>query len=197
MARTDIKAKIAKVAWRLFREKGYDAATVDEIIVKAGTSKGTFYHYYSGKDALLGTLPEVFDDKYREVGPTLDPDQNSYDKLIALSCIVHKMIQDEIPASLLANLYASQVVTRGDKHLLNRDRYYFRLVSRLIGEGQEKGELRKDISTEEMVSYYALCERAIVYDYCIAGASYDLEAHTRYLLPLLFSSMKAGNDGES
>ena len=65
MARTDIKAKIAKVAWRLFREKGYDAATVDEIIVKAGTSKGTFYHYYSGKDALLGTLPEVFDDKYR------------------------------------------------------------------------------------------------------------------------------------
>ncbi len=194
MARRDHKAKIAKVAWRLFKEKGYDAATIDEIIEKAGTSKGTFYHYYSGKDALLGTLPDVFDDKYKEVAPALDPEQDCYEKLIFLSCTVHKMIQDEIPASLLANLYASQVVTRGDKHLLNRERYYFQLVGRLVREGQERGELRADIDPEEMVSYYALCERAIVYDYCIAGASYDLEEHTRYLLPLLFSSMRAGNN---
>ena len=70
------KAKIAKVAWRLFHEKGYDATTIDDIIEQSGTSKGSFYHYYSGKDALLATLPEIFDAKYEEAIGTLDPEMN-------------------------------------------------------------------------------------------------------------------------
>ena len=41
-------------AWRLFDEKGYENTTIDEIILQSGTSKGSFYHYYSGKDELLG-----------------------------------------------------------------------------------------------------------------------------------------------
>ena len=47
------KAKIARVAWKLFHEKGYEETTIDEIILQSGTSKGSFYHYYSGKDELL------------------------------------------------------------------------------------------------------------------------------------------------
>ena len=42
------KAKIARVAWKLFHEKGYEETTIDEIILQSGTSKGSFYHYYSG-----------------------------------------------------------------------------------------------------------------------------------------------------
>ena len=58
------KAKIARVAWKLFHEKGYEETTIDEIILQSGTSKGSFYHYYSGKDELLASLPEIFDAKY-------------------------------------------------------------------------------------------------------------------------------------
>ena len=61
------KAKIARVAWKLFHEKGYEETTIDEIILQSGTSKGSFYHYYSGKDELLASLPEIFDAKYEEV----------------------------------------------------------------------------------------------------------------------------------
>ena len=57
------KAKIARVAWQLFQEKGYDDTTIDEIILQSGTSKGSFYHYYSSKDELLSALPEIFDAK--------------------------------------------------------------------------------------------------------------------------------------
>ena len=74
--RNNTKAKIAKVAWRLFHEKGYDATTIDDIIEQSGTSKGSFYHYYSGKDALLATLPEIFDAKYEEAIGTLDTEMN-------------------------------------------------------------------------------------------------------------------------
>ena len=114
------KAKIARVAWKLFHEKGYEETTIDEIILQSGTSKGSFYHYYSGKDELLASLPEIFDAKYEEVMQALDPEMDSFDKLMTLCFSVHDLIESDIPVGLLASLYSSQVVTKGDKHLLNQ-----------------------------------------------------------------------------
>ena len=50
------KKKIVSAAWKLFYEQGYDDTTVDDIVLESGTSKGSFYHYFSGKDALLSSL---------------------------------------------------------------------------------------------------------------------------------------------
>ena len=50
------KGKIISAAWHLFYEQGYDNTTVDDIIFESETSKGSFYHYFNGKDALLSTL---------------------------------------------------------------------------------------------------------------------------------------------
>ena len=57
------KGKIVSTAWRLFYEQGYDNTTVDDIVYESGTSKGSFYHYFSGKDALLSSLSYLFDEK--------------------------------------------------------------------------------------------------------------------------------------
>ena len=51
------KYLVAEAAFRLFRERGYDNVSVDDIIAATGTSKGTFYHYFKSKDELLGELP--------------------------------------------------------------------------------------------------------------------------------------------
>ena len=58
------KGRIVSAAWRLFYDQGYDNTTVDEIILESGTSKGSFYHYFEGKDALLSSLSYLFDEKY-------------------------------------------------------------------------------------------------------------------------------------
>lgn len=44
--------RIASSAIELFRRKGYVATTVDEICKAAGTSKGSFFHHFAGKEAL-------------------------------------------------------------------------------------------------------------------------------------------------
>lgn len=38
---------------RVFAEKGYDAASVDEIAAESGVSKGTIFMYFRRKDALV------------------------------------------------------------------------------------------------------------------------------------------------
>jgi AcrR family transcriptional regulator len=42
----------------LFVKQGVDATTVDDIIARAGIAKGTFYHHFESKAALLGALRE-------------------------------------------------------------------------------------------------------------------------------------------
>lgn len=54
--RSSTKSRIIKAAWNLFYKHGYEQTTVDEIISASKTSKGTFYHYFKGKEALLNTL---------------------------------------------------------------------------------------------------------------------------------------------
>ena len=68
------KAKIVSAAWKLFYEQGYEDTTVDDIVYESGTSKGSFYHYFSGKDALLSSLSYLFDEKYAELTEELTPD---------------------------------------------------------------------------------------------------------------------------
>ena len=185
------KAKITKVAWQLFHEKGYSETTIDDIIAVSGTSKGSFYHYYSSKDELLSSLSEVFDAKYEEVMQTLDKDMNSYEKLLYLCYTVHDMIEKEIPIGLLASLYSSQVVTKGDKHLQNQDRYYYYIIRQIIDEGQKRGQIATDMSVREIQQLYTLAERAIIYDYCISNGNYSLGEYTRKIMPRLISTIKA------
>ena len=92
------KGKIISAAWKLFYENGYDATTIEDIIYASGTSRGSFYHYFEGKDALLGTLAYVFDEKYEELRKTLDPDWNAADKLAFLN---HELFccRDSFPRS--------------------------------------------------------------------------------------------------
>lgn len=186
------KLKIARAAWRLFNEKGYEETSVDDIVLLSGTSKGSFYHYYNSKDELLSALSDLFDGWYRERLETLDPEMNSFDKLIELSCAIHQMIEDEIPIGLLSMLYSSQVVTKGDKHLLDQNRFYYQMLHDLVDEGQRRGQITSEMAVAEIVWLYSLCERAIIYDYCISDGAYSLGKHTRKVMPMIFGGVREG-----
>ena len=80
MARKDsrnTKGRIVDAAWELFYEQGYEQTTIDEIVERSETSKGSFYHYFDGKDALLSSLSYLFDKKYEELKDTINPEMNS------------------------------------------------------------------------------------------------------------------------
>ena len=85
--RRSTKSRIVKAAWNLFYKNGYEQTTVEDIINAAKTSKGTFYHYFKGKEALLNSLSYLFDQKYEDLAAVIDPNLSSYDKL--LFCLLY------------------------------------------------------------------------------------------------------------
>ena len=177
------RSRIVTAAWELFYENGYDETTVDDIVERSGTSKGSFYHYFAGKDALLSSLSTLFDEKYQQLSETMDPDMDRFDQLIYLNRELFFMIENTVSLELLARLLSSQLVTSGEKHLMDHSRYYFKLLRKICMEGQQRGELRSDISVNEMVRAYALQERALLYDWCICGGSYSLAQYAVQQLP--------------
>lgn len=108
------KSKIVSAAWKLFYEQGYEDTTIEEIIEESGTSKGSFYHYFEGKDALLGSLAYMMDEKYEELEPTIADDAGSYEVLLYLNRELLTMIEETINMELLTRLYSTQLTTHGD-----------------------------------------------------------------------------------
>ena len=184
------KGKIITAAWKLFYEQGYDNTTVEDIIYESGTSKGSFYHYFEGKDSLLGTLSYIFDEKYEELAATLDGERHSLDTLLFLNKELFLMIENRIDITLLSHLLSSQLTVQGGKHLLDHNRVYFKLLRRVISEGQSKGELTDTMTAGEMVRLYAMTERALLYDWCLRGGDYSLSDYSAKILPLFFASLK-------
>lgn len=184
------KKKIVTAAWKLFYRQGYDDTTVDEIIREAGTSKGTFYHYFDGKDALLSSLSYLFDDKYEELLPTLDKEGDSFGKMMYLNRELFGMIETSVSRELLASLYSSQLITRGEKHLLDQNRLYYRLLNEIVSDGQKRGELTTAMSSYEITKLYALCERALLYDWCICNGEYSLKEYGAKTMPMLLHKIR-------
>ncbi len=184
------KGKIIVAAWKLFYEVGYDNTTVEEIIAESGTSKGSFYHYFGGKDALLSSLSYLFDEKYEELLSDIDPDMNAFDKLVYFNAELFGMIENGISIELLARLLSTQLVTKAEKHLLDRNRTYYKVIRQTVIDGQQRGELSGEFSANEIVKAYAMLERAMMYDWCICNGEYSLKRYSMQMMPMFLSQYR-------
>lgn len=184
------KGKIVNAAWKLFYEQGYDDTTIEEIIEESGTSRGSFYHYFEGKDALLESLSYLFDEKYDELKGRLTADMNSFDVLVFLNRELFRMIENGIDIDLLTRLFSTQLITRGEKHTIDNNRVYYKLLRKIVSEGQEKGEITKEFSVSEIVRMYAMCERGLMYDWCLMKGNYSLSAFSEKVFPVMLGHLK-------
>ena len=182
------RGRIISAAWKLFYEQGYENTTVEDIVFESETSKGSFYHYFDGKDALLGSLSVLFDEKYEELRPQIDPEADAVETLVFLNKELFTMIDNSVSLELLARLFSSQLVTRGEKHLLDRSRTYFKLLYQIVRDGQSRGQLRRDMTTNEIARAYAMFERGLMYDWCLSDGDYALARHADRLMPMFLRS---------
>jgi AcrR family transcriptional regulator len=184
------KGKIINAAWDLFYEQGYEDTTVEEIIAESGTSKGSFYHYFEGKDALLGSLSYIFDEEYEKLQAKMPDDMPCFEKLLYLNRELFLVIEDRIDIDLLTRLYSTQLVTKGEKQLLDNKRLYYKLLRKIVTDGQKNGELTDKMTVNEIVKLYAMSERALIYDWCLSGGDYSLSSYAKTVMPTFLSGIR-------
>ena len=184
------KSKIVSAAWKLFYDNGYENTTIEDIIFESGTSKGSFYHYFESKDALLGSLAHLFDEKYEELESEINPEMNSIEILLFLNRKLFEMVENTVDLELMKRLYSTQLVTRNEKQLLDHNRVYYRLLRKIVIAGQERNEITKQMSVNEIVKYYAFCERAMIYDWCLCNGDYSLSDSASKMMPFFMKRVE-------
>lgn len=187
-----LRGRIVTAAWDLFYKKGYESVALEEIMSSVGVTAETFLKYFSCKEDVLNTLSDLFDQRYAELMLEMNPELTCSEKLLYLNKELFLMIEEKVPVDLLAYLYSAQMIADGNRHLLNEERFYYKLVLQIVQEGQEKGEFRTDESAEEMAKVYAMLERGLLYDWCISKGKYSLQNKSSKQMPgFLKSFLKA------
>ncbi|MGD0157578.1 MAG: TetR family transcriptional regulator [Terracidiphilus sp.] len=63
------RQRILAAALRVFRERGFDAATMREVAAEAGVAVGAAYYYFDSKDAIVMAF---YEQAQQEMAPVLD-----------------------------------------------------------------------------------------------------------------------------
>ncbi len=184
------RERIIDAAWKLFREKGFAETTINDILKEAQISKGTFYYYFRSKDDLLDTLSEILDREYERLDHNEPEGMNCFDKLMWLNYEVHSYMEKNIDYRLLSYLYSAQIIKEDFSSLLNRNRYYYKYIERLMYEGQQSGELTDEMTVSEMISYFSMGERALVTEWCMNNGRFKFGEYSKRMFPVMMQGLK-------
>jgi AcrR family transcriptional regulator len=77
------RTELLSAARAVFATKGYDGATVADIVKKAGVAQGTFYLYFPGKEALAAAFAEIVAERFAEAAAERTARARSFDGALA------------------------------------------------------------------------------------------------------------------
>jgi AcrR family transcriptional regulator len=175
-------------AVRLFREKGFEATTVDDICARADVAKGTFFNYFPRKESVLGYLIEKhWLESGGEIQAILDSDQPVRHKVQAifrLAATVHEEDR-ELSRFVLQELSSRMFGPTEAHHVRWHD-----MIHELIREGQARGEVGSAVDPETAEAVLSGVFMASLFHWvCLPEHRLPLREELRARLDLVFDGL--------
>lgn len=141
---------LTDVALRVFAERGYDGASMDDVARAAGITKASIYHHVSGKEALLE----------RGLGRALDalfaildePDARAESDVSGRRAVERlRYIVERVAATTLhllpelTVLFRVHGASKSERNAVERRRAFDRHVTDIIAQAQSEGDVRTDL----------------------------------------------------
>ena len=168
------RAAILTAAWKLFWEKGYEKTTLQDILREIGGSKGRFYYYYKSKAELLGSLFELFDEKYEQTYRGFAPGMSGNEKMMRLQAAIFRFLEEEVGCELLTNLYLTQLEGKTEVDFWTTSRVYHDIMTEIVEQAVAENDVRADIPVSEIVDSVIVVERGQFFDWCLKRGAYSL-----------------------
>jgi AcrR family transcriptional regulator len=188
----ETRKRILESALSLFREKGFDQVSIDEITSAAGVSKGSFYTYFQTKSDIIIEEFRLIDDYYQKKESAIMRSPEAVSRLIAFTKYQLDYIHKNLGFRTLSILYINQMSAFYDQKILaNRERTLVRLVSRIIADGQASGHIRQG-DPIELAEWMNRCMRGFFLDWAISKGSLDIRKDgmrffSEFVLPALIA----------
>lgn len=155
------KKEILTSALACFAKKGFQVATIDDIVVHSGISKGAIYNYFKSKDEIY---LELMNSTTQETYELLMKDLSIYNRasekinyLFDVYLAADGTNEDTLGKTIVHNefkLYAAR-----NKELIGtltsrRDQYFIELFAGVIKEGKQSGEFKHHLNPEIMANVF-------------------------------------------
>jgi AcrR family transcriptional regulator len=159
-----VRGAILEVCGRLFRSRGFDETTIDEVVDAVGISRQTFFNYFPGKEAVLAELGLAWLRRQAEgprAGARAGRGASVFDGTRAFLREQLRAIERDQDFMRLvftrSGLFfptGPQVGTRADERRLVHTRDAFAAIAALMRVGQASGHVRSDLAAEQMAELY-------------------------------------------
>ncbi len=157
------KDQILKSAEKVFSEKGFLNSTISDVAKETGVSDTTIYEYFSSKEELLFTIPrEGIELSKQMLDSHLNYISGTNNKLRGMIYHLCKFYQDN---PYFASI--SLMTLKTNKKFKDTDTYkdlieYYKIMTDVIKEGIQNGELRADIDPNFIRSAILGCVEFVV-----------------------------------
>ena len=159
-----VRQRILDVCGRLFRTRGFDETTIDDIVGEVEVSRQTFFNYFPSKEAVLAELGLRWlggmGERAREGARTPRPER--------LLAGFRRVLREQLAAIEQDRDFMRLVFTRSgaffpqgphvtrpeDEPRLHRTREVFAAQTLLWGALQQTGRIRRDVSPEQLAEMY-------------------------------------------
>jgi TetR/AcrR family transcriptional regulator, cholesterol catabolism regulator len=183
--------KIYNTALALFYKKGYDKVTIDDICEKAGVSKGAFYDHFKSKDQVIIDLFLMADAVYEEYASTELPRHKKVTDKLFLLGKKGVSYSSDMGIDIIQVSYRSQInLNEKTASIAWERRALYKLIQKLVEEGQAKGEIRKDFSKEDITRLVLRCVRGVIYDWCLVRGRFDLVKEAEKAFAVLLKGLR-------
>jgi AcrR family transcriptional regulator len=144
----DTHHRLIQSARALFREKGFEETTVEEITERADVAKGTFFNYFPSKEALLADLALWgFERLLHEMDIRNGAPASPVARIKLLAHLIDEQLAEDLPFLRRAMRNRMFQIAPAGAEMRGR---FSRLMFELVNEAQAKGEIRPDIDAEQV-----------------------------------------------
>ncbi|MDS0525395.1 TetR/AcrR family transcriptional regulator [Clostridium sp. SHJSY1] len=181
------KNKLYKISMELLEKQGYEKLKIEDICKQAGVSVGSFYNYFNSKNDILLEVYKRADNYFENEVKNNLKNTNSLDKIIEFFNHYGKY-NDIVGIDIMKQLYNSN-----NKIFPQKGRAMQTLLQEIIIEGQNKNEIKSDMSSEEICDYLFISARGLVYDWCLNDDTYNVVDAIHKYISLLITIFKTNS----
>lgn len=164
---------IYNAAMSLVEKEGFKNITVRKICEKAGVSIGSFYNYFSSKEDILNETFKKADDFFLNVVANNLDGENAKEKIVKFFIYYAEYCKRDKLDQL------KQIYNTSNPMFIKKGRPMQEVLKKVVEEGIEKGELITDMTPDEVVKFFFIALRGVIFDWCLHDGSYDLIQFTK------------------
>ncbi|MGD9681289.1 MAG: TetR family transcriptional regulator [Candidatus Obscuribacterales bacterium] len=152
------RQEILSAAADLFKTKGYESTSVDDIALAADVAKGTFYYHFKAKEDLVHALQDAeLNSAEIRVEERLKAGESPL--TILLDFLKHAAHWAEANPDLERAIFRKKIemMSQGPPSCQSDDnsappskKHFIKVIVDLLEAAQERGEIRKDLPAEDL-----------------------------------------------